>query len=99
MLDEIRKYKQWNGDVIEASLMVRLEQNLLLGIASCPSTNATVKLVALENELKVFGEKSWGQSMQEPPRWCPWISTAKSDLDSFLSARKRFCDHFPSKHI
>ena len=35
-------------------------------------------------------------TMQKPPRWCPWISTAKSDLDSFLSARNRFCNHFPS---
>ena len=38
-------------------------------------------------------------TMQKPPRWCPWISTAKSDLDSFLSARNRSCNHFPSKHI
>ena len=21
--------------------------------------------------------------MQKPPHWCPWISTAKSDIDSF----------------
>ena len=27
--------------------------------------------------------------MQKPPCWCPWILTAKSDLDSFLSARKQ----------
>ena len=25
------------------------------------------------------------ETMQKPPRWCPWKSTAKSDLDSFLS--------------
>ena len=30
--------------------------------------------------------------MQKPPRCCPWISTAKSDLDSFLSARNLFCE-------
>ena len=38
-------------------------------------------------------------TMQKPPRWCPWISTTKSDLDSFFSARNRFCNHFPSQHI
>ena len=37
--------------------------------------------------------------MKKPPRWCPWISTAKRDLDSFSSARNRFCNQFPSKHI
>ena len=40
----------------------------------------------------------WGQS-RKPPRWCPWRLTAKSDLDSFLLARNRFCNHFPSKHF
>ena len=25
--------------------------------------------------------------MQNPPRWCPWISTAKSDLDAHLRER------------
>ena len=38
-------------------------------------------------------------SMQKPPRWSPWISTAESDLNSFLSSRNRFCDRFPSKHV
>ena len=35
----------------------------------------------------------------EPPRWCPWISTTNSDLDSFLSVRNRFCNHFPQSTL
>ena len=40
-----------------------------------------------------------GGENAETSTLCPWISTAKSDLDSFLSARNRFQNHFPSKHI
>ena len=36
-------------------------------------------------------------AVQKPPRWCPWISTTESDLNSFSSARNRFCNHFSLK--
>ena len=34
-------------------------------------------------------------TMQKRRRWCHMISTAKSDLNSFSSARNRFWNHFP----
>ena len=36
--------------------------------------------------------------MQKPPHWCPWASTDGSDLDSFSSARNRFCHSAATIH-